>query len=74
MNLIRNVMNRLCTTNAKVELISDTNLLLAAACTDKLRNLTEALLDLLLYFVYELGSQVRALFFSILPYAIEKQD
>lgn len=51
-------MNRLCTANAKVELISDMHSLLASACTDKLRNLTEALLDLLLYFVYELGSQV----------------
>lgn len=62
MNLIRNVMNRLCTPSAKIELISDMNSLLASACTDKLRNLTEALLDLLLYFVYELGSQVRVLF------------
>lgn len=74
MNLIRNVMNRLCTANAKVELISDMNSLLASACTDKLRNLTEALLDLLLYFVYELGSQVCVLFMCMKLLFIGKQD
>lgn len=55
MNLVRNVINRISNTSPKVPQITDINVLLASACTDKLRNLTEALLDLLLYFVYEIG-------------------
>ncbi len=58
MNLIRRVMNRISNSYVKVELTSDINALLVSASTDKLRNLVEALLDLLLYFVYELGPQV----------------
>lgn len=61
MNLVRNVMNRIGNTHPKTEVVDDINVLLASACTDKLRNLTEALLDLLLYFVYEIGSQVSVL-------------
>lgn len=59
MNLVRNVINRISNTNPKTPPSTDINMLLASACTDKLRNLTEALLDLLLYFVYELGPAPR---------------
>ncbi|XP_065205960.1 baculoviral IAP repeat-containing protein 6-like isoform X3 [Planococcus citri] len=59
MNLVRNVINRISNTNPKSPPVNDINVLLASACTDKLRNLTEALLDLLLYFVYELGPAPR---------------
>lgn len=58
MNLVRNVMNRISNMQTEVPTITDLNVLLASACTDKLRHLTEALLDLLLYIINEQGSQV----------------